>query len=55
MADLFRQSDAMLYVLGVIFIATLIRSALGFGEALVVVPLLATRIPLGTAAPLASV
>src|SRR5215469_2023669 len=53
MADLFRQDDVMLYVLGVIFVATLIRSALGFGEALVAVPLLAMRIPLGTAAPLA--
>lgn len=53
MADLFRQHDVMLYVLGVIFVATLIRSALGFGEALVAVPLLAMRIPLGTAAPLA--
>ncbi|MGH9144829.1 MAG: TSUP family transporter, partial [Vicinamibacterales bacterium] len=36
-----------------IFIATLIRSTLGFGEALVAVPLLALRIPVGVAAPLA--
>jgi uncharacterized protein len=43
----------LFYVLGVIFIATLIRSALGFGEALVAVPLLALRIPLQIAAPLA--
>jgi len=43
----------LLYVLGVIFFATLIRSALGFGEALVAVPLLALRIPLQIAAPLA--
>ncbi|HEX3800308.1 MAG TPA: sulfite exporter TauE/SafE family protein [Verrucomicrobiae bacterium] len=36
-----------------IFAATLIRSALGFGEALVAVPLLALRIPVTVAAPLA--
>ena len=41
------------YVLLVIFIATLIRSTLGFGEALVAVPLLALRIPVAIAAPLA--
>lgn len=41
------------YVLIVIFIATLIRSTLGFGEALVAVPLLALRIPIAVAAPLA--
>ncbi len=35
------------------FIATLIRSAFGFGEALVAVPLLAFSIPLEVAAPLA--
>ncbi len=37
----------------IIFAATLIRSALGFGEALVAVPLLATVIPVREAAPLA--
>ncbi len=37
----------------VIFIATLIRSAFGFGEALVAVPLLAFLIPVKVAAPLA--
>jgi hypothetical protein len=42
-----------LYVLLVIFVATLIRSAFGFGEALVAVPLLALRIQLTVAAPLA--
>ena len=42
-----------LHVLFVIFIATLIRSAFGFGEALVAVPLLAFYIPLNLAAPLA--
>ncbi len=43
----------LLYVLCIVFIATLIRSAFGFGEALVAVPLLAFRIPLQLAAPLA--
>ena len=43
----------LLYVLAVVFVATLIRSALGFGEALVAVPLLALRLPIGVAAPLA--
>lgn len=42
-----------LYVLSIVFIATLIRSAFGFGEALIAVPLLAFVIPLGVAAPLA--
>lgn len=42
-----------LYVVAVIFVATLIRSALGFGEALVAVPLLALRTPVAVAAPLA--
>jgi uncharacterized membrane protein YfcA len=41
------------YVLLVVFVATLIRSALGFGEALVAVPLLALRLPITVAAPLA--
>jgi uncharacterized membrane protein YfcA len=41
------------YVLAVIFLATLIRSTLGFGEALVAVPLLALRVPVNIAAPLA--
>jgi hypothetical protein len=52
------QGDAMLdpitgYVIAVVFVATLIRSTLGFGEALVAVPLLALRLPLTVAAPLA--
>lgn len=42
-----------LYVLTVVFVATLIRSTFGFGEALIAVPLLALRIPLKIAAPLA--
>jgi len=41
------------YVVLVIFLATLIRSTIGFGEALVGVPLLALRIPVAVAAPLA--
>jgi uncharacterized protein len=42
-----------LQVLSIIFLATLIRSAFGFGEALVAVPLLAFVMPLNVAAPLA--
>ena len=42
-----------MYVLCIIFVATVIRSAFGFGEALVAVPLLAFWIPLPVAAPLA--
>ena len=42
-----------LYVLVIVFVATLIRSAFGFGEALIAVPLLAFVIPLEVAAPLA--
>jgi uncharacterized membrane protein YfcA len=43
----------ILLVAAVVFLATLIRSAFGFGEALVAVPLLALLIPVETAAPLA--
>lgn len=42
-----------MYVLVVIFVATLIRSTFGFGEALIAVPLLALRLPVNVAAPLA--
>ncbi len=42
-----------LQILVVIFVATLIRSAFGFGEALIAVPLLAFAISLQVAAPLA--
>lgn len=42
-----------LHVLAIIFTATLIRSAFGFGEALIAVPLLALILPLKVAAPLA--
>src|SRR5271165_5089036 len=41
------------YVVLVIFLATLIRSVFGFGEALIAVPLLALRLPVNVAAPLA--
>ena len=41
------------WVLAVVFVATLIRSAFGFGEALVAVPLLALLIPVEVSAPLA--
>ena len=40
-------------VMAVIFLATLIRSAFGFGEALIAVPLLALLMPVEVAAPLA--
>lgn len=42
-----------IYVLSVVFVATLVRSTFGFGEALIAVPLLALRIPIEIAAPLA--
>ena len=47
------MSATTLHLLAVVFLATLIRSAFGFGEALVAVPLLALFIPLKIAAPLA--
>jgi uncharacterized protein len=40
-------------ILFVVFVATLIRSAFGFGEALIAVPLLALYMPVRVAAPLA--
>lgn len=43
-----------LAVVGVIFLATSIRSAFGFGEALISVPLLALMIPVEVATPLAA-
>lgn len=43
----------LVWVLTVIFVATLIRSAFGFGEALIAVPLLALLMPVEVAAPLA--
>jgi uncharacterized membrane protein YfcA len=44
---------ATVYVLSVVFVATLVRSTFGFGEALIAVPLLALRIPIEVSAPLA--
>jgi uncharacterized membrane protein YfcA len=41
-------------VLAVVFLATLVRSAFGFGEALVAVPLLALLMPVEQAVPLAT-
>ena len=41
------------FVVLVLFGATLVRSALGFGEALIAVPLLAFVLPVGIAAPVA--
>lgn len=40
-------------VLAILFLATFIRSAFGFGEALIAVPLLAFVMPVDTAAPIA--
>jgi uncharacterized membrane protein YfcA len=45
--------QTVFYVICVMFLATLIRSTFGFGEALVAVPLLALRIPVAIATPLA--
>jgi uncharacterized membrane protein YfcA len=46
-------SATTIHVLAVLFFATFIRSALGFGEALIAVPLLALSMPVQVAAPLA--
>ncbi len=46
------MSPTSLYVLLIVFVATLIRSTFGFGEALFAVPLLALCIPLRVATPL---
>lgn len=43
----------MVHVLAVLFLATFVRSAFGFGEALIAVPLLALVMPVDVAAPLA--
>jgi uncharacterized membrane protein YfcA len=42
-----------IYVIAVLFVATLVRTIFGFGEALIAVPLLALRIPIVVATPLA--
>jgi len=44
---------SVLQVIAVLFVATLVRSAFGFGEALIAVPLLALTMPVEQAAPLA--
>jgi hypothetical protein len=46
-------APAAILIPGIVFLATLIRSAFGFGEALVAVPLLALLIPVEVAAPVA--
>jgi uncharacterized membrane protein YfcA len=47
------EGGLIVWVLAVMLVATLIRSAFGFGEALVAAPLLALRMPVEVAAPLA--
>ena len=42
-----------IYVLAVLFVATFVRTTFGFGEALIAVPLLALRVPVIVATPLA--
>ena len=46
------MSGELVFILAVIFVATLARAALGFGEALVAMPLLAIVLPIKVAAPL---
>jgi uncharacterized membrane protein YfcA len=46
------MNPVLLYVIVVVFIGTLIRSVIGFGEALIAVPLLAFCIPVEVAVPL---
>ncbi len=53
-ALMFAADPAILPVVGIVFLATLVRSAFGFGEALVAVPLLALIIPVQIAVPLAT-
>ena len=47
------DASLLVWVLLVLFVATLIRSAFGFGEALIAVPLLALQMPVEVATPLA--
>jgi uncharacterized protein len=47
------SGPALILAPGILFLATLIRSSFGFGEALVAVPLLALLLPIHVAAPLA--
>jgi uncharacterized membrane protein YfcA len=46
-------SSLTLHVVSVLFCATFVRSTLGFGEALIAVPLLALALPVEVAAPVA--
>lgn len=46
------MSDTIIFILIIIFIATLVRSTLGFGESLVAVPLLVLFLPSEVAVPL---
>ncbi|MCZ2151857.1 MAG: sulfite exporter TauE/SafE family protein [Bryobacterales bacterium] len=48
-----REQGATLLVILILFAGTLVRSALGFGEALIAVPLLALVLPVEVAAPTA--
>jgi uncharacterized protein len=47
------MNTVVLHLVLVVLVATLVRSSFGFGEALVAVPLLALRIPVQVAAPVA--
>jgi uncharacterized protein len=51
---LFSPDPLAIPVVGIVFLATLIRSTFGFGEALVAVPLLALIVPVQVAVPLAT-
>ena len=51
---MFASDPTLLPVVGVVFLATLVRSAFGFGEALVAVPLLALFMPVRVAVPVAT-
>jgi uncharacterized membrane protein YfcA len=46
-------SAPMIHIMAVLFLATFVRSAFGFGEALIAVPLLSLIMPVDVAAPLA--
>ncbi len=47
------MNAVVLHLVLVVFVATVVRSSFGFGEALVAVPLLALRIPIQIGAPVA--
>jgi uncharacterized membrane protein YfcA len=51
---MFLMDSTLLAVIGIVFIATPVRSTFGFGEALVSVPLLCFYVPVRTAVPLAT-